>query len=275
MSKKQEWLTLPLIHSLDLQPDSGGQAADVSLEALENLLATRWEKEWLQRQLRRQEARVFLGEELRGKLDFLEAPDGAAEAEQETASLRWFALVRQAQRQGLGLQLCWRDKQGLEKEGPGWPLALEYYCSRREWYVHWWSDRPYWKYALIPLRQLCGAEILDRALPDEVAAAFEQEKEQRHQEVLLRLPRQYAEEQWRLLCALSCFDKQLEAQEDGTPLVRLWYIADDYRYLLMRLRLLGRRIEVLEPAKVREDLLAEARLALSRYQGAGAAGGEA
>ena len=48
--------------------------------------------------------------------------------------------------------------------------------------------------------------------------------------------------------------------------MRLWYIADDYRYLLMRLRLLGRRIEVLEPVKVREDLLAEARLALARYQ---------
>ena len=266
MSEKQEWLTLPLIHSLDLQPDSGVPASDVSLEVLENLLATRWEKEWLQRQLRRKEAGAFLGEELREKMDFLEAADEGAEAAAETAPLRWFARVRQAQRQKLGLHLCWRDKQGLEKEGPGWPLALEYYCSRREWYLHWWSDQPYWKYALIPLRQLCGVEVLDQALPDEVAAAFAREKERRHQEVLLRLPRQYAEEQWRLLCALSCFDKQLEEQEDGTPLVRLWYIADDYRYLLMRLRALGRRIEVLEPVKVREELLTEARLALARYQ---------
>ena len=99
MSEKQEWLTLPLIHSLDLQADSGASASQKnSLEAVESLLATRWEKEWLQRQLRRKEARVFLGEELRGKLDFLEVPDGAAEAAEETAPLRWFALVRQAQR---------------------------------------------------------------------------------------------------------------------------------------------------------------------------------
>ena len=264
MGNREKWLALPLIHSFDLQPDlAATQNGQPSLEEVGPLLGTCWEREWLQQQLERDEAECFLGTDLLQKLSFL--GEFHRTPPTEALPIRWLSVLRQAQRTSQGMRLVWRDNRQLEKAGAGWPMALEYYCSRGEWYLHWWPAEQQFAYCIIPLRQIQSAEPNDTAMPESVRLQFDELSKARHSEMLICLPASYSGEYWRLLCAFSCFDKQVEEDEAGNLLLRIWYVEDDYRYLLMRLRSLGRRVEVLAPGQCRADLLADAKNALARY----------
>ncbi len=267
MVERQEWPALPLIHSFELQPDiTESTKGTPSLDEVLTLLATRWEREWLQRQLGRDEAASFLGAELFQKLAFLSPSRSKSPGKNEQdLPVRWLSVLRHAQRSSKSVRLKWRDNMNVEKTGEGWAMALEYYCSRQEWYVHWWPEEKRFAYGIVPLRQIQAVTETGKAAPECVRVQFGEISKARHLEMLIRLPAAYAEEHWRLLCALSCFDKQLEEDEAGNLLVRIWYVEDDYRYLLMRLRSLGRRVEVLEPKRCRAALLADAKIALARY----------
>ena len=136
---RQEPMQL-LIHNLSLQQE---------LEEQGVFLGSKGERLWLQEQLASLEARALLGEDAKQLRNLL----GCEEIEDPEA-VSWWPLLRQAQEERQGVELFWTDNQGQRKNGAGWPLALEYYCCRGEWYVHWWSEPPYDCYSKIPLRQI-------------------------------------------------------------------------------------------------------------------------
>lgn len=260
MAVTEKMFLQPLVHNLALQQ---------ALEEEGLFVGTLWEQRWLQQQLARSEARAMLGEDYERLTAALEA---APHTLPPPGELAWFRLLRRAQAEGLGVRLAWEDNRGVHKEGPGWPLALEFYCSRQAWYLHWWSGGAFDSYSLIPLRQVQGAALGGAPRPARVQEEFRRQRRQFCRAVV-RLPPAYAAEHWRLLCALTRFDKEVAAEEDGALTVQLSYVEDDYGYLRMRLRSLGLRVEVLEPERLRRDLLADAREALARY-GRSVAGSE-
>ena len=248
---RQEPMQL-LIHNLSLQQE---------LEEQGVFLGSKGERLWLQEQLASLEARALLGEDAKQLRNLL----GCEEIEDPEA-VSWWPLLRQAQEERQGVELFWTDNQGQRKNGAGWPLALEYYCCRGEWYVHWWSEPPYDCYSKIPWRQIEMAVLNGQPMSGQVQKEAEKLGSEQLLQARVRLPAAYESEHWRLLCSLTRFDKEVRRNEDGSLEVQLGYLPDDYAYLRMRLRELGLRVEVLEPELLRRELQDEAVRALARYK---------
>lgn len=242
---------LPVIHNIEMRDmmDEEGLC-----------LATRQERTWLLQQLQRSEAASFFADDIWRTL--LVWMGGCPQTQ---SAKNWLVLLRQAQLRKQFVQITRINNAGDSQCGTGVPLRLEYFYSRREWYMHWMEKIS--GYEIVPLRQIIQVDIMAAALSDVSGSEehLQQDLSARTSEVVVYIPSQYQEEYWRLLCLFTCFNRQIDNHPAGGLLIKILYTEDDYRYVLMQLRRLGMRVQVISEQRIKEDLRADAEAALARY----------
>ena len=241
-----------------------------ALHAKSLLLLSLEEKRWLKACLSQPEASIFLSESTRNTLGrYLAAIQAPSSAH----------LVAKGPYGPPSFPACWNElRQTILNQAPlslsmasapdsfqsGIPYKLEFSLLTHNWSLFWQAKQggcfsP--QVTLLTDIHLCRP--LASPLPLNHFDWPAWEKSQQRKLHLLLCPDSF-EERRRLLNALSCFEHKIK--RDGTYQVLLLYPAYEEPVLLQLLYSLGRKINVVSPLTLREQLKKAATAALRRYQ---------
>lgn len=178
--------------------------------------------------------------------------------------------LRRAILQGDRLMLSFRTKRGgLQQRQPCFPYKLEYSMVKREWQLIWYQTRRHMLMST-KLTHIISMEQfpLDAGKAAELRSKLAAMLSSRKQQALIELNPAYNEELSRILHAFSCFEKQVIYDEKtGVYRIQVVCLSAEIDFLLYKLRFLGKRVHVLEPAYLQLRMADTAAKALARYAG--------
>jgi predicted DNA-binding transcriptional regulator YafY len=176
--------------------------------------------------------------------------------------------LRQAIAARTALRFAYRLKNGQARESEyAYPYKLEYSMVKKEWYLLWYRMR-HRKIYRTKLHNIASFEAIplpaDRA--DQITADIAHQLARKVRTAAIAVIPTYNRELSRILYAFSCFEKEVEYdQQTNRYLIRLAFQSDDAEYVLSKLRFLGRRVKVVEGDELRSRMLESATRALARY----------
>ncbi|UVI31090.1 WYL domain-containing protein [Paenibacillus spongiae] len=169
---------------------------------------------------------------------------------------------------GSGIRLTFRLKNGGVYAGHlGFPYRLEYSMVKREWYLLWHHMR---HQSFMSTRLANIVSVQEEAISPEHAAALPAQiaakLEGRKEHAVIEVVRLFNPELSRILYAFSCFEKEVDYDSDeDTYRIKLAFLGDESEYVLSKIRFLGKRIRVVEGAKLQRRMLESTVKALARY----------
>lgn len=167
-----------------------------------------------------------------------------------------------------GIRLTYEIKGGrVNRDHSGFPYKLEYSMVKREWYLLWYHLR-YNAFMSTRLKKIHAftAEPIKPATADSIIKKTGRILESRKSKAVIEIVRKYNEELSRILYAFSSFEKDVEYDaENDTYRIRVCLLADEFEYLLSKLRFLGKRVRVVEGDYLKRRMLEASTKALERY----------
>ncbi|WP_152396599.1 WYL domain-containing protein [Paenibacillus guangzhouensis] len=167
-----------------------------------------------------------------------------------------------------GIRITYEIKSGrLKTDHSGFPYKLEYSMVKREWYLLWYHTR-YNAFMSTRLKHI--HEVTEESIRQSVAESILQEigntLDSRKSEVVIEIIPMYNEELSRILYAFSSFEKSVEYDLDhDTYRIRVSLLGDEMKYLLSKIRFLGKRVRVIEGDYLKRRMLKASTKALERY----------
>lgn len=167
-----------------------------------------------------------------------------------------------------GIRLTYEVKGGrMQEEQDGVPYKLEYSMVKREWYLLWFHMR---RRAFMSTR-LCKIHTFSSIpiQPDRVDRIFSRIQdllETRKINVVVAVQPEYNRELSRILYAFSCFEKDVEYDEEQDKYqIRICLLGDECEFLLSKIRFLGKRVRVVQGDYLKKRMLEASTKALERY----------
>lgn len=178
-----------------------------------------------------------------------------------------------------GFRLSYHTNAGKYfEEISGIPFKLEFSMAKKQWYILWLGLHVKNQMIMLtPLRHVNALEAIEVNQYDfvQLQKQFNQFLEEEMLSVTLKLnnrffqsiKRDIHEEKHRIFYNFSCFDKEVifdEKKEEYTLFI--YYRKSEEKDLLRRVRLLGQRVIIMEPERLRKEMLGTALRALNRYE---------
>lgn len=169
-----------------------------------------------------------------------------------------------------GLRLTYEVKSG-DVRANRWvlPYKLEYSMVKREWYLLWYplpsNNR---QLHCVRLSRIHSVEVepISQKRADELLGYIQRRLHSRTRRVGLEIVPMYNGELSRILYALSSFEKEVVYDEAAdTYRVNIFLPADEFEYLLSKLRFLGKRVRIVQGDYLLRRMKETAAMALGRY----------
>ncbi|UKS24454.1 WYL domain-containing protein [Paenibacillus sp. HWE-109] len=148
------------------------------------------------------------------------------------------------------------------------PYKLEYSLVKREWYLLWFHMR---HRAMMSTKlnkiDAIHALVISPERVRQIGADIERLLQKRQTHAKIEVVQTYNRELSRILYAFSCFEKQVDYDEQReTYTIRLTFMNNEAEYVLSKLRFLGIRVRVVESEHLQRRMLDSAQRALARYE---------
>ncbi|AJY74302.1 WYL domain-containing protein [Paenibacillus beijingensis] len=167
-----------------------------------------------------------------------------------------------------GIRITYEIKGGrVNRDHSGFSYKLEYSMVKREWYLLWYHLR-YQAFMSTRLKKIHAvtSETIKPSTADSIIKKTGRILESRKSEAVIEIVRKYNEELSRILYAFSSFEKDVEYDaENDSYRIRVCLLADEFEYLLSKLRFLGKRVRVVEGDYLKRRMLEASTKALERY----------
>ena len=167
-----------------------------------------------------------------------------------------------------GMRITYEIKGGRVKpDHSGFPYKLEYSMVKREWYLLWYHTRHH-AFMSTRLKNIHSVteESIKRSTAEHILQEVGNTLDSRKSEVVIEIIRTYNEELSRILYAFSSFEKNVEYDLDNdTYRIRVCLLGDEMKYLLSKIRFLGKRVRVIEGDYLKRRMLKASTKALERY----------
>ncbi|MEC0232859.1 WYL domain-containing protein [Paenibacillus kribbensis] len=202
----------------------------------------------------------------------LEADGSLKEKAGSSASSAYHPLLRVLRpilRSRSGICMNYRLRNGrMHERMSGFPYKLEYSMVKKEWSLLWYNRRH---------RALMSTKLSNIVtVSEEESSPEEAEKltqrilgilESRKEQGIIEIIPVYNGEMSRILYAFSCFEKEVEyVQEVDTYRITLTFQADECEYVLSKIRFLGKRVRVVQGARLISRMKETIAKALARYE---------
>lgn len=167
-----------------------------------------------------------------------------------------------------GIRITYEIKGGrLKTDHSGFPYKLEYSMVKREWYLLWYHTR-YNAFMSTRLKHIheVTEESIERSTAEHILQEIGNTLDSRKSEVVIEIIPTYNEELSRILYAFSSFEKNVEYDMDHDAYrIRVSLLGDEMKYLLSKIRFLGKRVRVIEGDYLKRRMLKASTKALERY----------
>lgn len=177
--------------------------------------------------------------------------------------LRRFIMNKQ------GIRITYRIKGGRQcSDESGIPYRLEYSMVKREWYLLWHHSR---HRSFMSTRLNNIVAVSEESVPssriERTLADMERTLEGRRETAVIQVIQTYNPELSRILYAFSCFEKNVQYDEEANLYhIHVSFLGDESEYVLSKIRFLGKRVRVVENDYFIRRMLESSTKALERYR---------